>query len=807
VTLPGFWDPDFESTDDQWSLTAGAQLGKIVRRYGGTVVTIGDKLWRKGYQHSDNSQVGVGNNQPTSEDYLQEGVEQLRCGMHAQYLASLPLAATLSDGGAGRLSEYQEARIGDVVASVDQAEVLMRKIQDGIRPLIIDIIEGWSKTVIEEKAQDVREALAIAQQAWSIVLQKRSESQNQDQSVVSEKRLRRSNFQYRLWQISGIHPEDIKDPNGGADPLDTVNEREAYFEAVIDKSRDLLNNYDPTSSSFVDTLSNTAFPDPLADISAVVDGRQIDIPAYSPNAPNSSELAFAALRFAKHVQSLKNLLKSISDIDRKIAIIEGKTDRINQIDRNRQIALGAIDAVIAMASFTKTGSNAFGPFVEFDPGKIAEATQAIVKRTVSAVADAAIRDAETDAVIANLIIDQEQLYAQLPEINLGIKTASLDIQRLLGETSQQLADYAYYIDVLPGDLEEWFYDPEIRFAKQAAEERYEQLVRALQQEAYILVRHLEEAWLEPYEFPAIDSLGAYKQYTTDVDGASEFPDAEAVFNGLDYARVETFLAALKDWDEFLRQNRRKGPMEKLPNQPEFPVVSEKTVSVRKHIFQLPDYQWDENQLRYVFSEELENNSIREFRALMSEAINKGRNNGVAFRLDFDLNVALMHEVVGKGTQPVFSNFDEYPDEWNRRVVRVGVKFKGPNVSQGSFTQSGFVGGRLALHGNTYRQKGAGQPEPYTPEKAFFTDLALYQHDPDSPYANKTIFSESIPIIVGSKEIVFGDSQTSRYLDEWPFNCNQWILISRADANYDNITDIELKIGYIWGHPAQFNLNF
>jgi hypothetical protein len=800
VTLPGFVDDSFASTDDQWSLTAGAQLGKIVRRYGGTVVTIGDKLWRKGYQHSDNSQVGVANNQPTSEDYLQEGVEQLRCGMHAQYLASLPLAATLSDGGAGRLSEYQEARIGDVVASVDQAEVLMRKIQDGIRPLIIEIIEGWSKSVIEEKAQDVREALAAAQQAWSIVLQKRSDSQNQDQSVVSEKRLRRSNFQYRLWQISGIHPEDVKDPDGGTDPLDTVAEREAYFEAVVFKAQELLSKYDPTSSSFEDTLSNAAFPDPLSGINAVVDGQQLHIPPHSPNAPNSSELAFAALRFAQHVQSLKSLLKQYSDIDRKIAIIEGKTNRINEVDRNRQLALGAIDAAVAIASSVKTA----GPFVEIDPGKIVEAAVSATKRTISAVADASIRDAETDAVVANMFIEKEQIEAQLPEINLGIKTASLDIQRLLGETSQQLADYAYYIDVLPGDLEEWFYDPEIRFAKQAAEERYEQLVRALQQEAYILARHLEEAWLEPYEFPAIDSSGTYKQYTTDVDGASEYPDAEAVFNGLDFTRVQTFLAALKDWDEFMRDERFEGTGR----------LETKEVSLRKQVFQLPDYRWDAEQGRFVFDASLEADSIREFRALMIEAREKGRTSGdgLTFRLEFPIDIGLFHEVAGVGTEPVFSNFDSRR-EWNRRITDIGLKFVGRNVSQGSPTEPGNLDASLFLHGTTWRRSGQGLPAAYRPpSKSEKTDLTLYQYDPGVPgEEGKQLFVQDVNVLVGnSAEVVFNSDEfnsSSRKVDEWPFNCDTWILTTRARANFDNITDVVLRIAYTWGHPAPFNLAF
>ena len=794
VTLPGFVDEKFSSADDQWSLTAGAQLGKIVRRYGGTVVTIGDKLWRKGFQHSDNAEVAVGNGQPTSDDYLEEGVEQLRCGMHAQYLASLPLAATLSDGGGEGLSEYQAANVSGVITSIEDAETLMTKIQDRIRPNIIDIIEGWDKRTIDEKAQDVADSLKAAKDAWIIAEQKIAESRARDQADANEKRLRRSNFQYRLWQISGIHPDAVRDPTGGGDPLDTVAEREAYLDVVVSKARELLTTYDPTSAAFSDSLSNGAFPDPLAGLGQG---------GYSPNQSNTSELAFAALRFAQQVQALKNLLKRYSDIDRKIAIVEGKTNLINEIDRSRQSRLGAIDTMVAAAGIVTTAIGV-GGFVITDLGKIAEAASAVIKRNISAVADANIRDAETDAVVANMLIEKELLDGQIPEINLGIRTASLDIQRLLGETTQQLADYAYYIDVLSGDLDEWLYDPDIRFDKETAEERYEQLVRALQQDSYILARHLEEAWLEPYEFPARSDTGAYRHYTSDADGAAEFPDAESVFNGLDHTRVQTYLATVKSWDQFLRSQRSEGTGR----------LETKEISLRKQILGTPDYKWDAEGQRFVFDRGLEANSIREFRALMVEARERGRalGDGVTFRLEFPIDIGLFHEVLGLGTEPVFSNFDSRR-EWNRRITDIGLKFVGRNVSQGAPDEPGQLDATLFLHGETWRRSGQGLPAAYeAPARSEKTDLTLYQFDPSVPgEEGKQLFVQDLNILVGnSGEVIFNNDEfnsTSRKVPEWPFNCDKWILTTRARANFDNITDVILRIAYTWGHPAKFSLSF
>jgi hypothetical protein len=793
VTLPGFIDDDFESTDDQWSLTAGAQLGKLIRRYGGTVATIGDKLWRKAYQHEAPS-AATANNAPKSEEYLAEAVEQLRYGMHAQYLASLPLAAVMSDGGRRTLSEYEAAKIADIVSAVDQSTVLMNKIQNAVRPLVIDIVEGWDQETVNRKAQDVREALAAAEDAWVLAEQKINESRNRDQAVASEKRLRRSNFQYRLWQISGIHPDDVKAPDGGADPLDTVGERQEYFTKVVAKAQELLRNYDPADPVFQNTLSGATFPDPLAELGQ---------PGYQPNQNNTSELAFAALRFAQQIRSLKTLLKQYADVDREIAIIEGKTDRINQIDKKRHMELGAIEALIALISASQIEIGKDGERMIFLPGQVIRSLQAITTRMISATADAAIREEETDASVANLEIRKEQLAAQIPEINIGIRMASNEIERLLGEASQHLSDYAYYIDVLSDDLESWFYDPEIRFGKEAAEERYEQLVRSLQQEAYVLARHLEEAWLEEYEFPAINDIGAYEQYTTDVEGAAEFPDAEAVFIGLNHRKVRTFLAALKDWDEFLRGERFQGPGR----------LETKEISLRKQIFQLPDYRWDNAEERYVFDPRMEADSIRSFRALMVEAVAAGQNNGdgVAFRLEFSLDIGLFHEVQGVGTEPVFSNFDSRR-EWNRRITDVGIKFIGQNVSQGTPTEPGQIDATIFLHGHTRRRSGRNLPAAYDTSVFRNTDLTLYQYDPGQPgEEGKQLFVEDFNVLVGnSSEVVFNDNEfnsTSREVPEWPFNCDTWILMSRARANYDNITDIVLRIAYAWGTPKEFNLVF
>ena len=796
VTLPGFIDSEFDSADDQWSLTAGAQLGKVVRRFGGTVVTLGDSLWRKGHQQRDNATGEVGDTQLTADGYFQEGVDQLRCGMHAQYLAALPLAATLSDGGDGRQSEYQLANLSDVTSSVDSANELMRKIEEGVRPLVIDIIEGWDAATINEKAEDVGEALKAATEAWRIAKAKKDESLGRDQADVAEKRLRRSNFQYRLWQISGIHPDEIRDPEGGSDPLDTVGERENYYNAVVAKTRDLLATNDPSSPKFAERLSGSSFPDPLAELGQG-DSR--------PNASNVSELSFAALRLAQQYQSLKDLQRSAASLNENIANLDRKTQRLHQIDNERHKDLNVLDYAELSAYVLVMAVNPLLTKQLLSPSK--QLALAIRHREINKIASDGIRSAEHDAAKQNLLIEQQQLLSRIPQIEQGIREASLAVQRLLGETSQQLAEYAYYIDVLPGDLDEWLYDPEIRFAKESAEERYEQLVRALQQESYILARHLEETWLEAYEFPAVDSSGRFRQYTQDVEGASQFPDAESLFIGLDYERVEIFLAALKDWDEFLRGERFEGTGR----------LETKEISLRKQVFQLPDYRWDEDQGRYVHDDQLEAASIREFRALMVEAREQGlrSGDGVRFRLDFPIDIGLFHEVPGSGSEPVFSNFTSRR-EWNRRITDVGIKFEGRNVSQGTPTEAGRLDATLFLHGNTWRRSGKGLPEEYrTPADSEKTDLTLYQYDPSEPgEEGKQLFVQDINVLVGNRigesDVVFNNDEfnaTSRKVPEWPFNCDQWILTSRARANYDNITDVVLRIAYTWGHPPAFNLTF
>jgi hypothetical protein len=132
-TFPNLNDPNYSSpTDIQ---TAGYLLGNLIDRYGKAYVGIADRLWRAAYTDKERSPAKPGQDPLPKRPWeralmLQDAVQELQKGAHAQFLASLPLAATFDEGESG----YTLCRIDQVRATSSEAKNFIERIQRGDVP-------------------------------------------------------------------------------------------------------------------------------------------------------------------------------------------------------------------------------------------------------------------------------------------------------------------------------------------------------------------------------------------------------------------------------------------------------------------------------------------------------------------------------------------------------------------------------------------------------------------------------------------------------------------------------------------------
>ncbi|MBK1835051.1 hypothetical protein [Roseibacillus ishigakijimensis] len=788
---PRFEDADFNDADDQPSMTAAALLGKNVRRYGGAVTTIGDKLWRAAHFHP-----GVANDR---EGLLGEASEHLRCHMHAQFLASLPLAATLDDGLASEPdsngnvvltnNEYQEVSADIVRTNITASQILAGRITRGERPKQVDLVPRWDRDTVNNKLASVASLKATTQQAWSDA---RTAIQQNDSAVVNaanDRLLRRDRYKFRLWQITGIHP----DSQAEFQNLNTEEGRDAYLQFVQEWVEAKTVSFDAADSWHTQPLSG--FTDPVSGTSPT----------------DVSDMGLAALRMMQAFNELKVAKSRIDSIPQRIAIEDNRNNSVNQIVTDQGIQVAALDVAVATADFVRVSVCACGlgsgVQTEYNAKAVTEAAQAVIRQMINTNTTTGINNANSKATVENLLIEQGILIEQLPSTVIQAQLAVSELQRLYAEAEQLVEDFEYHQDST-GSL--WYNDPELVFEQEAAEKRYQDLVRTYQVELYILAKMLEKAWVEPYENPVLNAVGAYEQFAAD-PRFDLFPDAEAVFSVGNHDQTSDFWDALKSWNNYLLSRRGSVSGGRSTN-----IGNAIEVSLRQHILGLNDLTYDQpaGSGRFGIDPVLRNENIRRFRSYMLRQAEQASAEGLELRIDFPVNLNQLIEVDGLGS-PLYlfgSAGVSNANIWNRRLLGVGTEIVGHNVTQGQPTKPNRFPASLYLHGTVSRE-GKFLDSIYTQSnRTIRTDLALFQNDP----LDLTVTGSNAIFAVEDYEVTANNLQPDpgfnpqMPLIEWPFACDNVVFVVRqgnASFNWENIDDILFYIFWEAGPPVSTGSNY
>ncbi|HXJ74863.1 MAG TPA: hypothetical protein VNM37_18550, partial [Candidatus Dormibacteraeota bacterium] len=278
-----------------------------------------------------------------------------------------------------------------------------------------------------------------------------------------------------------------------------------------------------------------------------------------------------------------------------------------------------------------------------------------------------------------------------------------------------------------------------------------------------------------------------------------FTEAESVFSVVNHVRGQAFLNALKAWDTKLRE-----PIFRGPNNPtlwDANTFSGQPISLRRDIFKLIDYRYDQSGNRYEVDANLTRQTIQQFRALLLDLATRDSANAgglTRLRIDFPLTYNQARVILGQQSPvPIVQQnrpggtFDQF---WNHRVKEIGVKIVGKNV----FAAGSTVPVSFELFGNVDRV-GFFPDSLFTFSRTISSfQVPLYQRDPDRRLIGEPFFGTAIgiPAAIGSTPVPMNP------VNGWPLFCDRTVLRfgSQGTLRIENIEDIELYVRMEVGSP-------
>ncbi|MBL9168208.1 MAG: hypothetical protein JNN07_10745 [Verrucomicrobiales bacterium] len=766
-----FDDPNFGGPavqDREASQSVAYLYGSSLERYGLATVGYADQLWRSAYAGPG---AGAKRTEVEKNAMLNRAAELLRNDVHAQFLATLPLAARLSDGTDGTVNEFQQAKIDQARVSVTDAVRLRDQILAGEKPTQTALVSAWDPTSIQMQIGLCRDAYEAARLKWGGDAQVPADGSvayelartEQAQTLNGERDISlRNSLETQLLEITGEDPDNYGNLRSDA-------AREAYVQAVKMKFDRLVDERNPNGDGLRD----------------------------------GSLMSIQALRLIQAIREIEAKKGHVRSFVERINIERKKSLNENLTITANALVISVMDAVIATADSVEgwTTTCACGmasgvsQTLKTNLGKLLS-TRDIAIRTLRLASErVAINEIQSAAVIKNLIIDQRNAADQIPSIFVQSSIASAELLQLFSRANRLVQDHAFYQDVTD---RLWYRDPSLAFKLEKAEEEYRDLLQEYRIELYKLARMLEAAWTERFLNPIKQANGStiVPLNNGSFDG---FTEAESVFSIPNHTQGLAFFNALKAWDTKLREPEFRGaPSAVLWDANSF---AGQPLSLRRDLFKLIDYRYDLAGNYYVQDSALERQSIQQFRAILLDLANRDAANASGFtrlRIDFPLTYNQARVILGQSAPvPIVAQnrpgggFDQF---WNHRIKKIGVKIVGKNV----FAAGSTVPISVELFGNVDRI-GFFPDSVFTFTRSLSTfQIPLYQRDPDKRLVGEPFFGTGIgiPAAISSTQVPMNE------VGGWPLFCDNFVLRigSQGTLRIENIEDIELYLQMEVGSP-------
>lgn len=662
---PNFGGPNDGTLDREASQSVAYLYGSAMERFGLSAVAYADQLWKSAYAGPG---AGLARSPTEKGQMLQRATDMLTFNSHAQFLASLPLAAQLSDGTDGTINEFKQSKIDQARVSVTDALRLREQILAGEKPTQTALVSAWDEGSIAQQIGVCKAAYQRAQNKYdgtpqdeSVVYQIGRQEDALTQNANREIELR-NGLESQLLAITGMNPSDF----GG---LRLETNRVAFLKALDERYTRLIQNADKAS----------------------------------PDLQEGSLMSIQTLKLLQAISLGRVAQAKVDSYAHKIHVEEERNGAVDTLIFINGVAYQILDyAVLASRAVPKisiTTGTLSGTTVTTEGGWIAAAAAAALKALRLATETIAINDVNSAAVVKNLLIEMTVAQEELDAARLNAPIALAELKGLHGTAKRVVEDHIFYQDIT---APLWYRDPSLAFKLEKAEEEYRDLMHKYRIELYKLARMLEAAWTERFSNPVKQANGSTIE-PIDSGTYDEFTEAESVFSVVRHDRGDAFFNALREWDLLLRKPEFRGDYS--GNQWDANFFSGQPISLRRDIFKLIDYRYDFNGNRYELDPALNRQSIQQFRAILLDLANRDPINNPSLkrlRVDFPLTYNQARVILGQGTPvPIVQRnrpagtLDTF---WNHRVKQIGLKITGKNV----FPAGNTVPVSIELFGNVDR---------------------------------------------------------------------------------------------------------
>ncbi|TBD34343.1 hypothetical protein [Rhizobium ruizarguesonis] len=761
--------------------TQGYMMGNLLQKQGQALSSIGYRLWTAAYFAK-----AVQSSPNLGPQMLDEAVEQLHGGANTQFLASVALAATVSDK-ADKTAEspYSIDRLHFARTNIEDARSIIGQIRAKQKPTLpIDEIMAGDDQVLAvmRELQDPDGGPGSLTRAQTTYLAARDalfKVQQKEQQVFQDEQTKRVEFLDQLEQLTGIKVQ--KEPN-----IDTAAGQARYRQSVVERLQAVLSDPNPGFSDIHNRLDEA--------IKQVVFQRQEVL------------LKKAALdAYPVRVKIIEDTLGG------NVSAIQGAEGKITAAQLSQGIANSITITAVAGVQIGPTGGAYAGVQITNNPGAIQAANlQNDITRAAN-LKEMKFLQNEAAARIRNLLVDEDLAHGELESQVILLHNAEDDVTKVRGDVERllgQLREYNTGVENL------WYRDPVWNIELTGKEEEANRALDGVIRNLYKLGKMLELRWMEPFSNPVSVLSGQPQSLGPDFDN---FWNLESVFmlgsvNVRDnpdlnppFTQAQNFLKALRKWDEKLRNLRSF--------EGDLAVVH---VSLRQDIFGLADVktvngatkylETDNNSVDYAKDQSIRNSNIRRFQNMLAnnglflpDDLNKPRGFLLRFPIRYYANGFTEYKL---GNTRLFGTIPA----WNYRLSKFKVMFKplsGKNIfpqdsAQILFAQSGTVENidffERSLSGrsndeNRLRQINLDNYIRYDPN-----DLGASK---GSPYLLFSIAKQSN--FPDDGEVLKASTMAPRY---WSPFASRWQLqVSPMNLfEIENIDDVVLELTLVSGRP-------
>lgn len=697
--------------------------------------------------------------------------QRLRQAGHEAYLglavlASLhpdPESATRNLSGEIRARLFTAERVFDSIRAGENPRGYVKDFVPS-RPSVTRIVNGKQILGLYE------EAVTKVVQANADENTARIATRNYDQSLVSLKNeldAQRLGYRNPLESLSGLSVNldgTIQKPDG-TDLEININDEEGQEEFIAYLERQVQLNVRQLIQEFLDSGRLSRDQVDLENLPEIVPGEDI-----TP----IGEIGVLILELKAANIALVDAVEVVKSYPERIRIEQERVGRIARVTFRNARNVGALQVAMGFANFLESVVTTQGGVIKRWGSIVSGFLNARIT-DLQAELQVSIQDANSEATIKNLLIDQQRALLGVAAAEVRVVQARGVLDNMLVRARRLVEDWGQTrVDA----AERFFKYPLFRVESHQSIQRAERSFNRALEACYLAAKALEYEWGETFANPVSDPAGGGGVSLP--EGYDRFTRIDSLFGVRDTVELADFLQALYEWHKALSEGLRGNGRDETT---QFSLL----ISLREDLLGFDhDLRADDQT-----SDEIQKRNLELFRQFVDRHRVPGSQDPEVDDLLFEFST----EIDSANLFPV--------DQWNQKIIRVGLSLSGRDLGATNpvvkLTQGGVASIRrypvTQQNINRLSLQGLG---PESLQDAF-----------NNPAEQRT-FTEVEAHIDASRDTFRTDpiGKMSGGLVELSVAANRWTFHLDRSSKPENrgfpledLTDIGIIFEYAYNHPS------